>query len=133
MALLLVASFSKPEDAHLLRLRLEAGGVPAYVQDENAAHKGWMLAMTNGGIRVMVEEEDEERVREILAEEPVEAADPDRPACPDCLSSRTVPDEEPRRFAFFTLATAGFPLFLHKHRWKCADCGRSWDERSPGG
>ena len=30
-----VATFSKPEEAHLLRLRLGAGGVDAYVHDEN--------------------------------------------------------------------------------------------------
>jgi hypothetical protein len=29
-----VATFSKPEEAHLLRMRLEAGGVTAFVQDE---------------------------------------------------------------------------------------------------
>jgi hypothetical protein len=131
MALLLVASFSKPEDAHLLRLRLEAGGVPAHVQDENTIQMDWLLSNAIGGVRVMVEEEDADRVREILAEEPVEGADSDRPACPDCLSTHTAPDEGPRRFAFLTLATVGFPLFLHKHRWKCTDCGRSWDERKP--
>lgn len=126
MALLLVASFHKPEEAHLLRLRLEAGGVPAHVQDENAAHKGWMLANANGGVRVMVEEEDAGRAREILADEPGEVADSDRPACPDCLSLNTAPGKEaPGRFAFFPFARGRQP-------WKCADCGRSWDERAPG-
>ena len=33
--MLTVATFSKPEEAHMLRLRLEAGGVPAFIQDEN--------------------------------------------------------------------------------------------------
>jgi len=32
--MLTVATFSKPEEAHMLRLRLEAGGVPAGVRPE---------------------------------------------------------------------------------------------------
>lgn len=122
MALIVVASFSKPEEAHLLRLRLEAGGVPAHVQDENAAHKGWMLSLANGGVRVMIEEEDAERAREILAEEPAAPLTEDRPACPGCFSGNTVPGETPRRFGFLP----------PRPRWTCADCGRSWEERVPG-
>ncbi len=131
MALLLVASFSKPEEAHLLRLRLEAGGVPAHVQDENAAHQGWLLPNTVG-VRLMIEEEDADRAREILAEPPGAPVNEERPACPDCLSLHTVPAETPHRFAFLTVAAAALPIFREKYRWKCVDCGRSWDERSPG-
>ena len=63
-----VASFSKPEEAHLLRLRLEAGGVPAFVQDENMVQMDWMYSNAIGGVRVQIAEEDVARAKEILEE-----------------------------------------------------------------
>ena len=65
-----VATFNKPEDAHLLRMRLEAGGIAAFLCDENVAQLGWNL-MT-GGVRVQVADEDVAAVREMLAAQDAE-------------------------------------------------------------
>lgn len=55
-----VASFSKPEDAHMLRLRLEAAGVPAFVQNEQMAQIAPMYSDATGGVLVQIAEEDAE-------------------------------------------------------------------------
>ena len=60
-----IATFNKPEDAHLLRMRLEAGGIAAFLRDENVAQLGWNI-MT-GGVRVQVADEDVSAARELLA------------------------------------------------------------------
>lgn len=65
-----IARFSKPEDAHLLRMRLEAGDVPAYLQDENIIQMDWLYSNAVGGVRVQIAEEDLERAKEILEESP---------------------------------------------------------------
>src|SRR4051812_30815466 len=52
-----IAQFSKAEDAHLLRLRLEAGGVAAYIQDENTSQADWLLSDAIGGVKVEVDDE----------------------------------------------------------------------------
>ena len=39
-----IATFNKPEEAHLLRMRLEAGGIAAFLQDENLVQIDWLLA-----------------------------------------------------------------------------------------
>lgn len=62
-----VATFSKPGDAHLLRLRLGAGGVDAYVQDENMVQMNWLYSNAIGGVRVQIDETDLEAAREIVA------------------------------------------------------------------
>lgn len=63
-----IASFSKPEEAHLLRMRLEAAGIPAYLQNENMTQI-WGFAPDLGGVKVDVADEDVEAAREVLEEE----------------------------------------------------------------
>ncbi len=122
-----VATFSKPEEAQLLRLRLEAGGVPAYVQDENVVLLYWFYSNAIGGVRVQIAEEDIDAAKEILAERPVVADDPTMPRCPKCGSCRSIPDEIPRRIAFLSILLVGFPFLFYKRRWICKDCGHKWN------
>ena len=123
-----VASFSKPEEAHLLRLRLEAGGVPAFVQDENMVQMDWMYSNAIGGVRVQIAEEDVDRAKEILEEPGVEPESTGMPCCPKCASTDTAPDQLPRRLSFLTMLLAGIPFLFSKTRWRCARCNHVWNE-----
>ena len=62
-----IATFNKPEEAHLLRMRLEAGGIAAFIQDENIVQIDWLLANAIGGVRVQVADEDVAAAHELLA------------------------------------------------------------------
>ncbi len=62
-----IATFNKSEDAHLLRLRLESGGIAAFLVDENVTQMEW--SFLTGGVRVQVADEEVEVVREFLANE----------------------------------------------------------------
>lgn len=133
-----VATFSKPEDAHLLRLRLGAGGVDAYVQDENMVQMNWLYSNAIGGVRVQIAETDLEAAREIVAAPPVgkgevaALSEAELTVCPECSSTGTAPDEGPRRFAFLSMMFSmmmfgvAFPFAFLRRRWKCADCGCTW-------
>lgn len=125
-----VSTFSKPEDAHMLRMRLEAGGVPAYVQDENMVQTDWLYSNAIGGVRVQIAEDDLDRAKEILQDPGIETELPSMPACPGCNSTNTAPDELPRRLSFLSLLVAGFPFLFSKTRWRCAACNRVWNERN---
>ena len=114
----------------MLRLRLEAGGVPAYIQDENMVQMDWLYSNAIGGVRVQISEDDVDRAAEILREAPLESAPAGMPACPKCASTNTAPDETPRRLAFLSLLLAGFPFLFSKTRWRCADCNHTWNERN---
>lgn len=65
--MVVVATFSKPEEAHLLRMRLEAGGIQAFLRDENTIQVDWLYSNALGGVRVEVAEEDVAATRELLA------------------------------------------------------------------
>jgi len=87
--MIIVASFSKLEEAHLLRLRLEAGGVPSFAQDENMVQMDWMYSNAFGGVRVQIAEEDADRAKEIWEEPGVEAESTGMPSCAKCSSTDT--------------------------------------------
>lgn len=114
----------------MLRLRLEAGGVPAYLDNENLVQMDWMFSDATGGVRVLIAEEDFERAQEILAEIPLESGSSERPLCPRCSSSETAPDERPRRWAFLSLLLLGFPLMISKTKWRCHHCRHGWNEKN---
>ena len=58
-----IATFSKPEEAHLFRTRLGAAGIPAYVQDEHFIQMDWLYSNAIGGVRVQIADEDVEAAR----------------------------------------------------------------------
>ena len=119
-----VATFSKPEEAHLFRMRLEAAGIPASVQDENLVQMDWLFSNAVGGVRVQIADRDVEAAREFLAADTPspEPADAEDVVCPVCGSHQTAPDEWPRRVFFLSLLLLGFPLFFGRRRWRCASC-----------
>lgn len=124
-----IAQFSKAEDAHLLRMRLEAAGLEVFIQDENTVQVDWLLSDAIGGVRVQVADEDAEAANAILYDEPASPSE-DRPICPFCSSTQTATDETPRRITFLTILLLGIPLLYPRHRWKCSSCGKSWNERT---
>jgi hypothetical protein len=63
-----IATFNKAEQAHLLRCRLEAAGIRAFLVDENVTQME--SGFFTGGVRVQVAEEDVEAARSLLAPSP---------------------------------------------------------------
>ena len=118
-----IATFSKPEEAHLFRTRLEAVGIPAYVQDEHFVQMDWFYSNAIGGVRVQIADEDVDAAKEFLAADtPQNSDDADEVVCPACGSHHTAPDELPRRIAFLSLLILQFPFLFGRDRWRCADC-----------
>jgi len=119
-----IATFSKPEEAHLLRTRLESAGIPAFVQDEHLVQLDWLYSNAIGGVRVQIGDDDLDAAKEFLVPaSPQPCPDAQEVLCPACGSPRTAPDELPRRIAFLSLLVISFPL-LFSRRWRCADCRR---------
>lgn len=51
---LTIARFLVPLDAHILRARLEAEGIPAVLADDNLVQTNSLIAAAVGGVRVQV-------------------------------------------------------------------------------
>lgn len=80
-----VATYWKPEDAHLLRLRLSEAGIPAFLQDEYSTQIHPWRAAAMGGVRVQVSEPDFDRARAVASEIAREPAQKQTPGDPDAL------------------------------------------------
>ena len=64
--LVTVATFTDPLKAHLMRTRLQAGGIECVVADENSIRMGEVVAGTLGYIKLRVQESDAERATQLL-------------------------------------------------------------------
>ena len=118
-----VANCSKAEEAHLIRIRLEAGGVEAFVQDEFIVQMDWLYANAVGGIKVQINEADEERAKEILGEEPY---DTEKRHCPHCGSDRVQLASFTRKAALLSVVLLGIPLLFRRSTFNCLDCKSHW-------
>ena len=118
-----IATFSKPEEAHLFRTRLEAAGIPAFVQDEHFVQMDWLYSNAIGGVRVQIADDDLDSAREFLAADtPRSCPEASDVICPSCGSHDTAPDELPRRIAFLSLLLFQFPVLFTRRRLRCCSC-----------
>ena len=67
--LVTVQTCSSLQEAQLIRSMLEAGGITAFIPDENFASLTAPTALDTGGVRVQVASDDAEMARELLERE----------------------------------------------------------------
>lgn len=125
-----------PMEAHILRARLEAEGIPATVADDQHVTANWPLSVALGGARVQVPAEFEAQAEAVLrayhdgdyeqalAEETGLPAD----ACPACGSTaidhRVPVRQKALAIGVFLLGSATFPTRSSAAR--CDGCGHEW-------
>lgn len=127
-----VATFIDPTDAHILRARLEAEGIPAYVVNEHHVRLNWFQAMALGGARVQVAATDVEEARQVVAAiERGEFALPDEPSdavvCPRCGSHDIAADGSSRGVSLWSAFLFALPLPFSHGRVRCRACGLRGD------
>jgi hypothetical protein len=95
-----IATFWKPEEAHLLKLRLAREGIEAFIQDENITQLHPWRAAAIGGVRVQVADPDVEAAQQILSGIEAPPALPEAPegsgsvAC--CACGAVIREDETR-------------------------------------
>lgn len=86
-----VASATLRHEAELIKLRLEATGIEAWLADEGVVGANPLLAFAVGGIKIRVNAEDEERARSALAD--MEDQPQREGVCLSCGASMSDSDE----------------------------------------
>lgn len=122
-----IASFERPEEAHLLRMRLEAVGIPAFIQDEHFVQMDMLYSNAIGGVRVQVADGDLESARELLAQDRGATNDESEIIqCPKCGWTGVERERFSRRLALFSFLLIGLPLLWIRSRWRCGRCLHTW-------
>lgn len=121
-----IATFSQPEQAHLLRGRLEASGIPAYLRDEHTIQLDWLYSDALGGVRVVISEHHLQDALALLELPPEESFESSMGPCPQCNSKNVVAFETPKRLFLATLLIIKLPIFYTSAQCKCQDCGSTW-------
>lgn len=131
--LITIATFPDALKAQIMRGRLEAEGIPAYIADEHTITNQPFLYMAYGGVRLQVAEQDRNRAQAVLNTNdllPVEATPeylPDQ--CPNCHSDKVVETTSAANQSFLTIIRNLFiarqPQALVR-RFTCNNCGFKW-------
>jgi len=119
-------------EAIVTRSLLEAAGIRTFIPYENVARMGgWQQwATTRGGIRLQVEEKDEEAARELLKTPmDVTGTEFEQPRCPKCGSKEIRFAADGQGSAVIRWLLVGeTPLPWWRERWLCDACGARWDD-----
>ncbi len=132
--LITIATFPDALKAQIMRGRLEAEGIPAFIADEHTITNQPYLYMAYGGVRLQVIEHDRERALAIIKiREPFVALDttpePLSDQCPNCHSRKVEEVTLARSRSFLTLLRnwlTSRTSELVVRRFKCHNCGHNW-------
>jgi len=137
-----VAWYDDPAEAELARLRLEAEGLPAWVENTGVLGIGWCHPGQPGGLELMTLESDAKEALALL--ERIEAEyEPEVPeeyspgvgseVCPECGSTEI--RFEPRHWAEDLVTSANSAFFGRSAgpHWRCRPCGHRWQAKRRAG
>jgi len=128
-----IRKFRDLPEALLAKGSLESAGIECYLVDENMVRMDWFISNLLGGVKLQVRPEAIEEATAILdlpIPEEIEVEGTGtyhQPHCPNCGSLDVSFEELNKPAAYFT-AWVGLPIPFHRKAWRCAACGREWED-----
>ncbi len=131
--LITIATFPDAVKAQIIRGRLEAEGIPAFIADEHTLTNQPFLYMAYGGVRLQVMETDRDQALAILKNqglssdlEEIPDSQPDQ--CPNCHSNNVeeVSSGNQSILTFLRNLLTSDKNELKVRRFKCRTCGYNW-------
>lgn len=129
-------------DAFIIKGRLEAEGIPAFIQDSHYITADWTLSNAVGGVKINVPDEckatalailqatenDDYQISKLEADLTPEQAEiylPEEPLhCPTCNADKISRLEWPRRLALVFLFLLSTPIVFTQQYYVCDSCGK---------
>jgi len=131
--LITVRQFRDLPEALLAKGFLESAGVESFLIDATTIRMDWMWSNLLGGVKLAMKPEDADTAAQILSQEIPEKfsveedEEFEQPRCPRCNSLDISFEELNKRVAYMGMLLVGFPIPLHRRRWKCQSCGHVWE------
>lgn len=134
--LITITSYSEPLEAHIVKGRLEAEGVPAFIANEHHISVAWYLSNALGGVKIQVHKQDHEKAIKIISslhdgefEEELkkETKVAESNICPSCGSSNYSSKFSLPLLLLVWLSLGIAVIFpIHRNKHKCTECGCKW-------
>jgi hypothetical protein len=131
--LLILERFRDLPEAMLAKGKLASEGVESYLADDNTVRMDWLWSNLLGGVKLLVDAEDLEAARRILAEPIPEEIDFEgaveyrQPRCPKCQSLDINFEELYKPIAYGSLFV-NLPIPLQRTGWICQTCRHTWQQ-----
>ncbi len=129
MNFLPVDIFTNYVDAHIIMGRLQEEGIDCWLKDENTVTIDPILTNAVGGIKLMVDETQAERVRTLLRE--FKAAKQNLNPCPNCGSTNIELITTPRKPGNWFSVLMGFLITSYappvEQVYHCFNCGHEYE------
>ena len=136
MSLQVLTRTNDPAEAHILRGRLAAEGIPAVLADDQLVSLWWPMATAFGGVRVMVPAACLEDAGEVLRAYhdgdlealPDDAPPPPAPTCPACASTdlRVRVPLRQKLLAVLLFVVGEATIHTRQSTRYCGACGHAW-------
>lgn len=134
--LVTVDRYSNPLEAHIVRGRLEAEGITAFVAHEHHVWAKWTIALALGGVKIQVKGEDVGNSLKILENlrngeyllGEVESSDYIS-LCPKCGDANKERINWQWKLALFVLILTSIPLPYSIYRSRCSACSHVWNQK----
>lgn len=140
--LVTIATFGEPTEAHILKGRLEAEGIPCYLGDEHIVSVQPFYSVAVGGVKLRVPEGREADARAIVEQvqegksefyldDDIELAPPlpehvVEVTCPSCGSTHIAEESLSKTVFSISYLILGFPLPFFNRKFRCYECGYTW-------
>ncbi len=130
-----IRKFRDLPEALLAKGLIESAGIQCFLADDNIVRMDWFISNFVGGIKLQVYPRDEELALEVLDQPIPEKFDFqgsekfEQPRCPRCCSLDIAYESLNKPIAYAS-AYLGMPIPVKQDSWKCATCGREWEERA---
>ena len=134
--LITITSYSEPIEAYIVKGRLEAEGIPAFIANEHHISLSWYLSHALGGVKIQVHIKDKNKAEEILSslksgeyEEELknEIKNIENNNCPNCGSASYVSKFSLPLLLLVWLSLGLAVIFpIRRSNHKCKKCGSKW-------
>jgi DNA-directed RNA polymerase subunit RPC12/RpoP len=112
--------------ANLVKTKLDAYGIPCFLTDENFVGLYPLRNELFPGVRLYIFEKDQDHVKEVLAEVPLEETE--ELQCPDC-GSKDIYLQESNQSSIGKILSTIFlsPFMEEKKSYQCNNCKRQFN------
>jgi hypothetical protein len=129
---LIVARFQNLHEALLAKGQLESAGISCSLADDNMVRMDWFYSNLLGGVKILVQAQDESAALEVLSQPIPEhfevegVGEYQQPRCPKCQSTDISFESLDKVYAYGSMMLVGVPIPLAAEKWRCHACDAVW-------